>query len=153
MPNRIRFLTICCLIGFVLVACRRAAPLPTPTSTVTPAPTPTHDLSVKGRQVFGRVCASCHGENAEGYGNELAAPALDDGEHAFEHPDQQIHDWIVKGKLGLGRQMPALGNQLSEEELHAVIDYLHSLWTPEQLEVQQSITSRWPTTPVHEAEP
>ena len=96
---------------------------------------------------FLRVCAQCHGENAEGYANELAAPPLDSSEHASHHPDQEIHNWIVNGKLGLGRQMPALGDQLNDDEVHAIIAYLHTLWTPEQLADQQNITSRWPATP------
>jgi mono/diheme cytochrome c family protein len=112
-----------------------------PTATVTPDPV------TQGHQVFVRICAQCHGENAEGYANELNAPALDASEHAFHHPDQQIHDWIVNGKLGVGRQMPPLGDQLTDGEVHAVIDYLHTLWTEEQLTAQQDITSRWPATP------
>ena len=72
-----------------------------------------------------------------------AAPALDHSEHAWHHPDQQIHDWVKNGKLGLGREMPALGDQLSDAEIEAEIAYLHTLWTPEQLETQQDITSRY----------
>ncbi len=109
----------------------------------TPVPTPTPDPVAQGREVFARICAACHGQNAEGYANELAAPALDHSEHAWHHPDQQIHDWVKNGKLGLGRQMPALGDQLSDEEIEAVIAYLHTLWTAEQLETQQDITSRY----------
>lgn len=101
-----------------------------------------------GRQVFVEVCAECHGENGEGYANELAAPALDASEHAWHHPDQQICEWIVNGKLGIGREMPALGDQLAPEEIAAVITYLHTLWTPEQLDTQQDVTSRWPETPL-----
>jgi mono/diheme cytochrome c family protein len=101
------------------------------------------DPVAQGREVFARICAECHGQNAEGYANELAAPALDHSEHAWHHPDQQIHDWVKNGKLGLGRQMPALGDQLSDEEIEAVIAYLHTLWTAEQLETQQGITSRY----------
>lgn len=103
--------------------------------------------------MFTRICAECHGEQAQGYANELQAPALDETEHASEHPDQQIHDWTINGKLGLGRQMPALGDQVTDDEVHAVIDYLHTLWTPEQLEIQQNITSRWPATPEPGREP
>ncbi len=109
----------------------------------TPASTPTPEPVAQGREVFAQVCAACHGQNAEGYANELAAPALDHSEHAWHHPDQQIHDWVKNGKLGLGREMPALGDQLSDEEIEAVIAYLHTLWTPEQLETQQDITSRY----------
>lgn len=126
------------LILFMLVAC---APVPS-----LPLPTPTPNPVEVGRQVFLRVCAQCHGQSAEGYANELAAPALDSTEHAWHHPDQQIHDWIVNGKLGLGREMPAMGDKLNDDEVHAVIDYLHTLWTPGQLEDQQNITSRWPAT-------
>lgn len=129
--------------AFILAACGRATPSPIPMPTLTATPDP---ITV-GRQVFARVCAECHGENAQGYANELQAPALDKTEHAYEHPDQQIHDWIVNGKLGLGRQMPPQGDNLTDEEVHAVIAYLQTLWTEEQLAVQQNITSRWPATP------
>lgn len=94
-----------------------------------------------------RACAECHGEMGQGYANELGAPALDASEHAWHHPDQQIYEWIVYGKLGVGRQMPALGDQLTDDEVYAVIVYLHTLWTPEQLAMQQDLTSRWPGAP------
>ena len=129
-----------------------AVPLHTPT----PAPTSTPEMVLQGtspdRAEQGRVaylqtCAMCHGMQAEGYANDLAAPALDSSEHASHHSDQQIHDWIFKGKLGLGTQMPAYGDQLSDEELHAIIAYLHTLWTPDQIQVQQELGRRWPATP------
>ncbi len=139
----------CVLASLGLTACSAA----TQPSTATPLLTPTIDPLVQGREVFTRVCAQCHGENGEGYANELQSPALNHTEHAYEHPDQQIHDWIVNGKLGLGRQMPPFGDQMTDDEVHAVISYLHSLWTPEQLEIQQDITSRWPATPEPGREP
>ena len=135
MKSHVQSWLIFVMLTFVLVAC----------GTSTPALTP--DTISQGKQVFVRSCAQCHGENAEGYANELAALALNSTEHASHHPDQQIHDWIVNGKLGLGQPMPPLGEALTDGEVHAVIAYLHTLWTPQQLEVQQSLTSRWPSTP------
>lgn len=131
------------LFAFISTACTIAPSTPSlePTGTSTPDPV------LQGRQVFLRICAQCHGENAQGHANELDAPALDSTEHAFHHPDQQIHDWIVNGKLGVGRQMPPQGDQLTDGEVHAVIDYLHTLWTGEQLEAQQDVSSRYPATP------
>ena len=123
------------------------------TSNATQSLTPTIDTIVQGREVYMRICAQCHGENGEGYANELQSPALNQSEHAYHHPDQQIHDWIVHGKLGLGRQMPPFGEQLTDNEVHAVIAYLHTLWTPEQLEIQQDITSRWLAYPEPSREP
>jgi len=131
------------LLAFYLTACATVTSTPTPEPTETSTPDPV----TQGSQVFSSICAQCHGENAEGYANELSAPALDSTEHAFHHPDQQIHDWIMNGKLGVGRQMPPLGDQLTDGEVHAVIDYLHTLWTMEQLASQQDVTSRYPATP------
>ncbi len=144
----------------LLTACQAAArepPTPAPPSpTATSAASPTPDMLLQGtgpdraqagRSVFLATCAVCHGTDAEGYANDLAAPALDSSEHAWEHADPLIHDWIVSGKLGFGRQMPAYGEQLTDSEVHSVIAYLHSLWTPELLKMQQNLTFRWPTTP------
>ncbi len=143
MKDHYSLLIVVCLLTFALTACATSSSTsnPEPTKTSTPDP-----ITV-GSQVFARICAQCHGENAEGYANELDAPALDSTEHAFHHPDQQIHDWIVNGKLGIGRQMPSLGDQLTDGEVHAVIDYLHTLWTEEQLASQQDVSSRYPATP------
>ena len=99
------------LIMLSLVACASRA-----TST-----SPTPDSAVAGREVYLRVCASCHGQDAEGYANALQAPTLDATEHTYEHPDQQIYDWIVNGKSGRRFGMPALGEQLSDDDVHAVI--------------------------------
>ncbi|NIS80333.1 MAG: c-type cytochrome [Anaerolineales bacterium] len=135
-----------------------ASPIPILTSTATIPPTSTKtqspvlqlvgpDLVEDGREIYQQTCASCHGSEGVGYANEIDAPALDASEHAFEHPDQQIHDWITNGKLGLGRQMPGFGDALDDREIHAVIAYLHTLWTTKQLEIQQDLSARWPATP------
>jgi mono/diheme cytochrome c family protein len=105
------------LLAAALPACAAVAS----TLTSEPTATSTPDPVTQGHHVFVGVCAQCHGENAEGYANELNAPALDSTEHAFHHPDQQIHDWIVNGKLGVGRQRPSLEDQLADREVHAII--------------------------------
>lgn len=140
---------LCGLASLGLAACSAGLQSPSATQLLTS----TTDPVIQGREVFTRVCAECHGENGEGYANELQSPALNQTEHAYHHPDQQIYDWIVNGKLGLGRQMPPFGEQLTEDEVQAVIAYLHTQWTPEQLEIQQDITSRWPSTQEPGSEP
>ena len=64
-------------------------------------------------------------------------------EHILLCNDNDAKACGPNGKIGLGNPMPALGDQLSDEEIEAVIAYLHTLWTAEQLETQQSITSRY----------
>lgn len=140
MMARLYFLLFILSSG-LLVACGTGPRTPTPTATAPSTPTP--DPVAQGQEVYLRVCAECHGPNGEGRANELAAPALDESEHAWHHPDQQIRDWIVNGKLGLGREMPAYGEELTDDEVDAVIVYLHTLWTPEQLEQQQNVTDRY----------
>lgn len=132
---RVGVVSTLCLLS--LVAC---------VSSDTIAPTLTLSSVDLGQEVYIRVCADCHGENGNGYANELGAPALDSTEHASHHPDQQIYDWIANGKLSLEREMPALGDQLTHNEILEVIVYLHTLWTEEQLADQQSITERYPVT-------
>lgn len=160
MPCRQVFI----LVALGALAACQASPLapPTPTEVATPSQTPNPaptstpepllqgtgpEHAEKGRMGYLELCAVCHGNRGEGYANDQGAPALDASEHASEHPDPQIHDWIVNGKLGLGRQMPAYGDQLNDGQVHAILAYLHTLWTEDQLRVQQNLGRRWPATP------
>jgi mono/diheme cytochrome c family protein len=85
-----------------------------------------------GAQVYETNCASCHGD--EGQGHVLAeAPALDESEHVWHHADGQLQILIENG----GTLMPAFGEQFSDEEVVAVIRYVQTWWTAEQLAAQQ----------------
>lgn len=114
----------------VLAGCARGQELP---ATGANAQQPVAGNSL-GRDVYLRTCAACHGPDGEGYANQYKAPTLDPTEHAWHHPDGQIQRLIRDG----GAVMPALGDQLSPKEIVAVITYLHTLWTPVQLERQQA---------------
>ena len=158
-------LTVLFFLGSAgIAAACEAVPVPSPTPTdtpflsptLTPAPTSTPEPLLPGtgpehasdgRAGYLEVCAVSHGNQAKRYANDQAAPELDVSEHASEHPDPQIHDWIVNSKLGLGRQMPAYGDRLQDAEVHAIIAYLHALWSNDQLRVQQDLGRRWPATP------
>jgi mono/diheme cytochrome c family protein len=97
------------------------------------------EMLALGEQVYQTTCAACHGENGEGYGIPQA-PALNETEHAWHHPDGQIQDLIKNG----GKVMPALGDQLTDEEIVAVIRYIQTWWTPEQLRQQQARSLQYP---------
>ncbi len=92
-----------------------------------------------GSEVYANTCAACHGEQGEGHVLP-EAPALDETEHAWHHPDGQIQDLIKNG----GKVMPALGDQLTDEEIVAVIRYIQTWWTPDQLSQQQARSVQYP---------
>ena len=98
-----------------------------------------NDTLALGEKVYQTTCASCHGEKGEGHVLE-AAPALDASEHAWHHPDGQIQMLIKNG----GRIMPALGDQLTDEEIVAVIRYIQTWWTADQLRRQQASSVQFP---------
>ncbi len=93
-----------------------------------------------GSEVYAQTCASCHGDSGEGHAAVPAAPALDGSEHSWHHPDGQIQDLILDG----GNLMPALRDQLTEDEVVAVIRFVQTWWSADQLASQQRVSESNP---------
>ncbi len=73
-----------------------------------------------GEDVFGANCARCHGADGRGgIGPNIAGA---ESEQAFPDPADEIA-LIQTGRGG----MPAFGDNLSEEEIAAVVDYLRDV--------------------------
>ena len=69
-----------------------------------------------GQSVFAQNCASCHGERGGGgFGPKLA-----DGRVVNRYPQVDDHREIVVEGRG---QMPAWGDELSDEDIDAVVRY------------------------------
>lgn len=111
-----------CLL-LLLVACQLAEGGET---AVSPDPT------TLGQTLYVPSCAGCHGEQGEGHVSAVPAPPLDSSSALWQQTDQQIYDWIANGKLDGEAPMPAYGNQLTEEQIWAVVAYLQTLWSEEQ---------------------
>jgi mono/diheme cytochrome c family protein len=92
-----------------------------------------------GAQVYADTCAACHGESGEGHVIP-EAPSLDSKEHAWHHPDGQLQEIISQG----GPTMPAFGDQLTNDEIFAVIRYFQTFWTEDHLSSQQSSSANSP---------
>lgn len=119
----------------------------------------------RGRQVYLQYCARCHGQNAEGApswqqpdarGN-LPPPPHDDSGHTWRHSDAQLADIIRDGQRDLFNKtseltMPLFKDQLSEEEIAAVIAYFKSLWSPEHRMYQEEQNQR-PAMPTQGSTP
>lgn len=75
------------------------------------------ELLAKGKQVYGSICAACHGPNGEGVGPfpKIAGSKVATG------PLPAHLDIVLKGKPGTAMQ--AFGQQLNDADLAAVITF------------------------------
>lgn len=122
-------------VGVVVIVVIMLATLAPRTADTTGTPGAGVEVSLgRGQQLYDANCASCHGANGEGYASrETPAPAVNAGEHAWHHPDDQILALLRNG----GMQMPGVGAGWSESDLHSVLAYVKQWWTPEQRRAQQ----------------
>ena len=64
--------------------------------------------------------------------------------HTWHHPDAQLREWVLNGKLGFGSPgMPLLGDKLTEPEVDVVLAYIKAWWNEEQRESQVDISRRY----------
>lgn len=128
----------------VLVACSSTPEPETPVVRDEPVATAV-PVARSGQEVFDSVCFACHGLQGEGQANwhipkengTLPAPPLNGDGHTWHHGDgflyQVIHDG---GKFqedpnllpNFKSAMPAFGDQLTHQEIVAVIAYIKEWW-------------------------
>jgi mono/diheme cytochrome c family protein len=110
---------------------------------------------VRGKPVYARYCAGCHGVRLEGQANwqerrpsgRMPAPPHDASGHTWHHPDSVLFgmtkNGIVPGKYAppmYQSDMPAFSGVLAEEEIWAVLAYIKSSWPQEIRKTQHEIT-------------
>jgi len=82
-----------------------------------------------GKQAFNRYCANCHGLNGEGSpGNDLTPEAPDLTDKTWKHgsTDGEIFNSIKNG-IAPDFNMGAFGDQLKDEDVWKVVNYIRSL--------------------------
>lgn len=110
----------------------------------------------RGKPLYDRHCAACHGARLEGQPNwqerlpsgRMPAPPHDASGHTWHHPDEVLFG-ITKHGLVPGKyappnyqsDMPAFGGILSDGDNWAVLAYIKSSWPKEIRRAQQEITS------------
>ncbi|MGH8621840.1 MAG: c-type cytochrome [Burkholderiales bacterium] len=109
----------------------------------------------RGKAVYARHCAACHGVNLEGQpkwqeklpSGRMPAPPHDASGHTWHHPDSILFGiakhGLVPGKYAPPKyesDMPAFGGQLSDEEIWAVLAYIKSTWPDKIRNAQVEIT-------------
>lgn len=80
-----------------------------------------------GAQLFEQNCASCHGENGEGDGPQAAGLSMPDLTNQEFMAGKSAQDLYQAVSLGIGEQMPAFGEKLSDAEIWSLADYTRSL--------------------------
>ena len=109
----------------------------------------------RGKPVYDRHCASCHGAKLEGQPNwqdklptgRMPAPPHDASGHTWHHPDAVLFGitkhGLVPGKYappGYQSDMPAFGGTLSDEDIWAVLAYIKWSWPRNIRKAQHEMT-------------
>ncbi len=98
----------------------------------------------RGRELYATNCASCHGLNLEGQSGwqsatedgTYPAPPHDETGHTWHHGDTMLLDYIRRGgqavlddmEVDFTSGMPGFGDELTADDIEAVLDYIKSTW-------------------------
>ena len=97
---------------------------------------------IEGADLYAANCQVCHGDS-NGIGGTGGAPSHDRAGHTWHHPDSQLWEWVLNGKLGFGGPtMPAFEDKLVEPEVDAILTFIKTWWTPGQRESQADLSKR-----------
>ena len=89
--------------------------------------------ALRGRVLFDRVCATCHGRDANGV--PRLGKGLRDNEFSRQLSDRELIDFLIEGRPAThplnstGIDMPPRGGDpsISEEDLAKIVAYLRTL--------------------------
>lgn len=76
-----------------------------------------------GAAIFKSKCSMCHGQDGKGYA-AIKTPDFTDPKWQAGITDEQIFDTIKNGKKNT--MMVAFGNQLKDDEIHALVKQIRS---------------------------
>lgn len=119
------------------------------TANLPPIPTLDTRQVAAGERLYTQYCASCHGAQLEGEPNwkqpradgSFPAPPHDSSGHTWHHPDALLLDIIANGgDPAQGSLMPGFANQLTNEEMEAILAFIKSYWGDAEREAQWQVT-------------
>lgn len=111
---------------------------------VEPGGTPADPFIQNGARLYQANCQVCHGGATGGKLKDIPPPHNANG-HTWDHPDQWLTAAILNGiTFSLEEQkMPAFKDQLTEEDVKAILAYIKTWWTEEQRASQKKVTEQW----------
>ncbi len=155
-----RALTVVALAAAVATGCGEASEptalsvplLPgSPTSPDVSEPPPLHpDRVAAGEELYQAYCAQCHGLDLAGAPDwqvpnddgSFKPPPQDGTGHTWHHADQLLLEIVSVGSNFPQSRMPAFGDQLSDDQIMAILDYFKSNWGRQERAFQWEQTVR-----------
>lgn len=103
------------------------------------------ELAGRGEPLYEAACVQCHAGPTGGTISDIPPRHNAEG-HTWHHADCLLTDIVLDGlppRPGAegDEVMPAFRDELTEDEVAAIIAYLKTWWTDEQREVQAEITA------------
>ena len=109
----------------------------------------------RGKEVYARACASCHGHDLEGQPTwrqrdtrwVLPAPPHDDSGPTWHLSEAVVFDLTKNGVQKYAgpdykSAMPAFDRRLSDDDIVAALSYIRSTWSKEILKRHQAANER-----------
>lgn len=115
---------------------------------VPPIPALDPQKVAQGRTLYNQYCAACHGANGEGQPDwkipnedgSFKPPPHDNSGHTWHHADDLLLEIVTEGSDFPQSQMPTFGEQLTDDEVKAILEYLKSWWGAEERAFQWQVT-------------
>ena len=112
--------------------------------------TETEVVVERGGDLYQANCASCHGTDLAGAPNwktpnedgSYPAPPHDSSGHTWHHSDRLLNEIIRDGSDLPQSRMPAFGDQLTDDDIEAILEFIKSSWGPQEREYQSQVTEQ-----------
>lgn len=112
---------------------------------------PSDALVDRGEELYQANCASCHGSDLAGAPNwrtpnedgSFPPPPQDSSGHTWHHPDQVLIGIIRDGSAFPESRMPAFGDQLSDDDIKAILEFIKTSWGPQERAFQAQLTDQY----------
>lgn len=147
------------LVGVLIASCSSTVEMPMVSTAIPPEAMPTIDPADTAMATaqfnYARNCAHCHGYGGEGQHPETVertinlgyhtVPPHDATGHTWQHPDQVLFEVIKYGIQSPANfyAMTSFSEQLTDEEIFDVIEYMSLWWTDEQRQWQSQLTEQF----------
>ncbi len=104
----------------------------------------------RGGELYQANCASCHRADLSGAADwktpdedgSYPPPPHDSSGHTWHHPDRVLIEIIRDGSDFPQSSMPAFADQLTDDDIEAIIEFIKTSWGPQEMAYQNQVTEQ-----------